>query len=449
MNRTHSIVRGLDLPITNPPKQTVSNGPDVTQAALLGDDYVGMKPTMLVQVGDRVKRGQPVIEDKKNPGVIFTSPVSGTVNAIHRGEKRRFLSMVFDIDGDESVDFEAFGDDLHKLTPETVRRQLISSGLWTSLRTRPYSKTPTVDSTPDSIFVTAIDTNPLAANPEVVVAQNHEKFVLGLHALSTLTKNNVYLCLAPNGDIRGDQVPKVQTEVFDGPHPAGLVGTHINIVNPVGPTKTHWHINYQDVIAIGTLLFDGKLDASRIIALAGPGVEDPRLIKTVIGANLDQLTTGQLNEGENRIISGSILSGRQSQEPVSFLGRFHLQVSVIKEGHEREFLGWMAPGLKKFSVTRAFASAMNPAQRVSFTTATGGSRRSMVPIGSYERVMPLDILPTQLLRALIVGDTDTAQQLGALELDEEDLALCTFVCPGKYEYGSMLRQNLKQIEIEG
>tara|TARA_B100000676_G_C18015611_1_gene809455 strand:+ start:210 stop:1538 length:1329 start_codon:yes stop_codon:yes gene_type:complete len=442
-------VRGLDLPITNPPKQTVSNEPDVTQAALLGDDYVGMKPTMLVQVGDRVKRGQPVIEDKKNPGVIFTSPVSGTVNAIHRGEKRRFLSMVFDIDGDESVDFEAFGDDLHKLTPETVRRQLISSGLWTSLRTRPYSKTPTVDSTPDSIFVTAIDTNPLAANPEVVVAQNHEKFVLGLHALSTLTKNNVYLCLAPNGDIRGDQVPKVQTEVFDGPHPAGLVGTHINIVNPVGPTKTHWHINYQDVIAIGTLLFDGTLDASRIIALAGPGVEDPRLIKTVIGANLDQLTTGQLNEGENRIISGSILSGRQSQEPVSFLGRFHLQVSVIKEGHEREFLGWMAPGLKKFSVTRAFASAMNPAQRVSFTTATGGSRRSMVPIGSYERVMPLDILPTQLLRALIVGDTDTAQQLGALELDEEDLALCTFVCPGKYEYGSMLRQNLKQIEIEG
>ncbi len=442
-------MRGLDLPITNPPKQTVSNEPDVTQAALLGDDYVGMKPTMLVQVGDRVKRGQPVIEDKKNPGVIFTSPVSGTVNAIHRGEKRRFLSMVFDIDGDESVDFEAFGDDLHKLTPETVRRQLISSGLWTSLRTRPYSKTPTVDSTPDSIFVTAIDTNPLAANPEVVVAQNHEKFVLGLHALSTLTKNNVYLCLAPNGDIRGDQVPKVQTEVFDGPHPAGLVGTHINIVNPVGPTKTHWHINYQDVIAIGTLLFDGTLDASRIIALAGPGVEDPRLIKTVIGANLDQLTTGQLNEGENRIISGSILSGRQSQEPVSFLGRFHLQVSVIKEGHEREFLGWMAPGLKKFSVTRAFASAMNPAQRVSFTTATGGSRRSMVPIGSYERVMPLDILPTQLLRALIVGDTDTAQQLGALELDEEDLALCTFVCPGKYEYGSMLRQNLKQIEIEG
>lgn len=442
-------MRGLDLPITNPPKQTVSNEPDVTQAALLGDDYVGMKPTMLVQVGDRVKRGQPVIEDKKNPGVIFTSPVSGTVNAIHRGEKRRFLSMVFDIDDDESVDFEAFGDDLHKLTPETVRRQLISSGLWTSLRTRPYSKTPTVDSTPDSIFVTAIDTNPLAANPEVVVAQNHEKFVLGLHALSTLTKNNVYLCLAPNGDIRGDQVPKVQTEVFDGPHPAGLVGTHINIVNPVGPTKTHWHINYQDVIAIGTLLFDGTLDASRIIALAGPGVEDPRLIKTVIGANLDQLTTGQLNEGENRIISGSILSGRQSQEPVSFLGRFHLQVSVIKEGHEREFLGWMAPGLKKFSVTRAFASAMNPAQRVSFTTATGGSRRSMVPIGSYERVMPLDILPTQLLRALIVGDTDTAQQLGALELDEEDLALCTFVCPGKYEYGSMLRQNLKQIEIEG
>tara|TARA_Y100001934_G_scaffold68049_1_gene84388 strand:+ start:1592 stop:2920 length:1329 start_codon:yes stop_codon:yes gene_type:complete len=442
-------VRGLDLPITNPPKQTVSNEPDVTQAALLGDDYVGMKPTMLVQVGDRVKRGQPVIEDKKNPGVIFTSPVSGTVNAIHRGEKRRFLSMVFDIDDDESVDFEAFGDDLHKLTPETVRRQLISSGLWTSLRTRPYSKTPTVDSTPDSIFVTAIDTNPLAANPEVVVAQNHEKFVLGLHALSTLTKNNVYLCLAPNGDIRGDQVPKVQTEVFDGPHPAGLVGTHINIVNPVGPTKTHWHINYQDVIAIGTLLFDGTLDASRIIALAGPGVEDPRLIKTVIGANLDQLTTGQLNEGENRIISGSILSGRQSQEPVSFLGRFHLQVSVIKEDHEREFLGWMAPGLKKFSVTRAFASAMNPAQRVSFTTATGGSRRSMVPIGSYERVMPLDILPTQLLRALIVGDTDTAQQLGALELDEEDLALCTFVCPGKYEYGSMLRQNLKQIEIEG
>ena len=449
MNRNHSIVRGLDLPITNPPKQTVSNGPEVNQVALLGDDYVGMKPTMLVQVGDRVKRGQPVIEDKKNPGIIFTSPVSGTVNAIERGEKRRFLAMIFDIDGDDSIEFDAIGSDLHKLTPETVRRQLIESGLWTALRTRPYSKTPAVDSSPDSIFVTAIDTNPLAANPEVVVAQSHEKFVLGLHALSTLTSNNVYLCLAPNGDIRGDQVPRVQTEVFDGPHPAGLVGTHINKIDPVGPTKTHWHINYQDVIAIGTLLHDGVLDTSRVVALAGPGVSDPRLVKTIIGANLNQLTADQLIEGDNRVISGSVLSGRQSQEPVSFLGRFHLQVSVIQEGNQREFLGWISPGFKKFSITRAFASAINPAHRVAFTTSSEGSRRSMVPIGTYERVMPLDILPTQLLRALIVEDTDSAQQLGALELDEEDLALCTFVCPGKYEYGTILRQNLTRIEIEG
>ncbi len=210
-----------------------------------------------------------------------------------------------------------------------------------------------------------------------------------------------------------------------------------------------WTIGYQDVIAVGRLFTTGRLYTDRVVALAGPQVEQPRLLRTRLGASLEELTAGQLKPAENRIISGSVLGGVTARGPRAFLGRYHTQVSVLEEGYKRDFMGWLSPGSKKHSRLRIYLSQFAPGKLMNYTTNTNGSERAMVPVGTYEHVMPLDILPTQLLRALIVGDTATAQQLGALELDEEDLALCTYVCPGKYEYGPILRDNLTRIEKEG
>ena len=441
------VKKGLDLPITGAPEQTIEEGEAVTQVAVIGSDYNGMRPTMAVKEGDDVALGQLLFEDKKTPGVRYTSPGSGKVVAVNRGAKRALQSVVIALSGDAEERFEQFSEIApDQLSREQVRDKLVASGLWTALRTRPFSKVPSPESTPHSLFVTAIDTNPLSADPQVVLAGHEADFTLGVQLLSKLSDGPTYLCKAPGASINGSGGQEVE---FAGPHPAGLPGTHIHFVDPVGANKTVWNINYQDVIAVGKLFSTHRLSVERTIALAGPQVERPRLIRTRVGAQLSELTGGQLRAGENRIISGSVLSGRAAAGPFDFLGRYHLQVSVLAEGREREFLGWQKPGVDKFSVKNVFASKLFPGKLFNFTTSTEGSDRALVPISSYEGVMPLDVGPTFLLRSLITGDTEQAQLLGALELDEEDLGLCSFVCPGKHEFGPLLRKNLEQIELEG
>ncbi|WP_410687400.1 Na(+)-translocating NADH-quinone reductase subunit A [Avibacterium paragallinarum] len=444
-----TIKKGLDLPIAGKPEQVIHNGNAVTEVALLGEEYVGMRPSMKVREGDVVKKGQVLFEDKKNPGVLFTAPASGTVTAINRGAKRVLQSVVIQIEGDDQVTFNKyFADELKSLTSEQVRQNLQASGLWTALRTRPFSKVPAVDAVPSSIFVNAMDTNPLAADPEVVLKAHWEDFTNGLTVLSRLHEGKLHLCKAGDSNIPTVDLPNLAVHDFGGPHPAGLSGTHIHFIDPVSATKTVWYLNYQDVIAFGRLFTTGELYNGRVISLAGPQVKNPRLIRTQLGANLAQLTKGELKEGENRIISGSVLSGHKAEGAVDYLGRYALQVSVIAEGREKEFLGWIMPGANKYSITRTVLGHFGH-KLFNFTTALNGGHRAMVPIGAYERVMPLDIIPTLLLRDLSAGDTDSAQALGCLELDEEDLALCTFVCPGKNDYGPMLRAALDKIEKEG
>ena len=445
------IKKGLSLPIAGEPKQSLQDGPQISTVAIVGDDYIGMKPTMAVHEGDAVKLGQLLFTDKKTPGVQYRSPGCGTVVAIHRGAKRAFQSLVIRLEGDDEETFPSYVDaDLSTLAREPVRDLLVESGLWTALRTRPYSKVPAIDSAPHSLFVTAIDTDPLAARPELVIGERPRDFVYGLQVLRQLTDGPVYLCTARSADIPGRDVEGIRVEEFAGPHPAGLPGTHIHFLDPVDDHKTVWHIGYQDVLAVGRLFVTGRLPVERVISLAGPGIENPRLIRTRLGAATAELTANSLVPGEVRVVSGSVLAGRKSVPPFDFLGRYHRQVSTIPEDRRRRFLDWLKPGLDKFSVKRVFACAFfSGGRKFAMTTATGGSKRAMVPIGMYEQVVPLDVIPTFLLRSLIVGDTERAQELGCLELDEEDLALCTFVCPGKYEYGPILRDNLTQIEREG
>lgn len=442
-----NIRKGLDLPITGTPEQTISEGRSVTEVALMGPDYVGMKPTMAVQEGDRVKKGQVLFTDKKTEGVQYTAPAAGVVKAINRGERRVFLSIVIGLDGDEEETFKSYTpDQLTSLSADEVQENLVNSGLWTALRTRPYSRVPELGSRPQAIFVTAMDTNPLAANPELFINEQADAFKQGLQVLKNLTEGKLYVCKAPGAGIPVAGVES--TEEFAGPHPAGLAGTHIHFLHPAGTGRTVWTIGYQDVIAVGHLFTTGKLFTDRVIALAGPQVNKPRLIRTRVGASLTELTAGELADGENRVISGSVFGGRTADNDHNFLGRYHSQISVLREGRERTLLHYLRAGTDRFSVMPVYLSKLL-SKTFTFTTSTNGSERAMVPVGSYERVMPLDILPTQLLRALIVEDMDNAISLGALELDEEDLALCSFVCPGKYEYGPILRKNLTRIQAEG
>ena len=442
--------KGLDLPIAGAPEPVIEPGPTVRSVAVLGADYPGVRPTMRVAEGDRVKRGQPLFSDKRNDGVLFTAPATGVVTHIHRGAKRALLAVVIELEGDESEGFDSHDPaGLPALARATVVETLAVSGLWTALRTRPFSKVPPLDGEPHSIFVTAMDTNPLAADPVLVIDEHREPFAAGLAVLARLTAGKVFVCHAAGRQVPGGDAPQVTDAEFDGPHPAGLPGTHIHFLDPVGPHKTVWFIGYQDVIAFGYLFLEGRLWNERVVALGGPGVTRPRLLRTVMGANLVELTAGELEPGDQRVISGSVLSGRTAEHPEEFLGRYHVQVSVLPEDRERRLLGYLSPGPDRHSVFPIYLSTWLGRRPLKFTTSTNGSPRGMVPIGTYERVMPLDILPTQLLRSLLVKDIDTAINLGCLELDEDDVALCTYVCPAKYEYGPVLRDLLTLIEKEG
>jgi Na+-transporting NADH:ubiquinone oxidoreductase subunit A len=451
----HRIKRGLQLPLTGAPDQAIDRGPDISHAALLGADYVGMRPTMHVEVGDVVARGQLVFDDKKTPGVRYTAPVAGTVTAINRGEQRAFQSLVIRLSDEEragrgeQVDFSSQLSGA-SLDGDRVRALLLDSGLWTALRARPYSRVANPETRPQSIFVTAIDTNPLAPAVDVVMAGRSVDFEAGLRALTTLTDGPVFVCTAAGSAVSVPTIDRVRHEQFDGPHPAGTVGVHIHTLDPVGRTRTVWHVGYQDVAAIGHLLSTGVLDTRRVVSIAGPSVRRPRLVQTVVGASTADLLAGELVEGEQRIVSGSVFNGRRAAGDIhGYLGRYHNQITVLAEGREREFMGWAMPGLNTFSVSGAFLSRLRPSAQYAMTTTTNGSPRAIVPIGLYEKVMPFDVPVTYLLKALATRDLERAEQLGALELDEEDVALCTFVCPSKNEYGPWLRDVLTTIEKEG
>ncbi|RIZ70898.1 MAG: Na(+)-translocating NADH-quinone reductase subunit A [Methylococcales bacterium] len=445
------IKEGLDLPITGGPKQIIEDGNSVSTVAILGTDYVGMKPTMLVSEGESVKLGQALFTDKKNPGVLFTSPGAGVVKAIHRGEKRALLSVVIELKGAAKVSFDHYKEsDLVNLTAEQVKENLVASGLWTTLRTRPYGKTPAIDSTPSAIFVTAIDTRPLAADPAIIIRERSNDFNNGLTVLANLTAGKLYVCKATGVDMPVANVATVAE--FSGPHPAGLPSTHIHFVDSVNINKFVWHLDYQAVIAIGALFTSGKLSVERVISLAGPTVKNPRLIRTRVGANTDDLVAGELlDDVESRVISGSVLYGHTAADWSAFLGCYNNQVSALQEGRARELFGWIVPGKNKYSALNVYTSSVDRKDNRLFplTTDKNGSNRAIVPVGAYESVMPMDILATPLLKALVIGDSDQAQLLGCLELDEEDVSLFTFVDPGKHDFGPVLRANLTKIEKEG
>ena len=453
MNRSIRIRKGLDIPIAGAPEQVIYPGPRVRHVALCGVDYVGLRPRMLVSVGDAVGLGQPLFKDKRDPVVCYGSPGHGTVVAINRGARRVLESVVIRLGegGAEDLRFDGLGKlQIEGLSRERVAERLLSSGLWATLRTRPFSRVPPSDSAPRSIFVTAIDTRPLAPDPSIIVSNDPEAFATGLQLLTKLTEGTVWLCTAPDWQIVLPGIDRVYHASFSGPHPAGLPGTHMHFLDPVGPGRTAWQIGYQDVMAIGRLFSKGIIDTSRVISLSGSCVKNPRLITTRTGASLEELfTEDACGRVPCRIVSGSVLSGRSATGTLAYLGRYHKQVSVLHEGGAAYPFGWTGLFPRRFSAAPTFSRQTGFRRRYALSTTQNGRHSGMLPMRVFDRVMPLDILPSPLLRALLVKDTERAQALGCLELDEEDLSLCSFVCPAKKDYGVALRLNLDAIEKEG
>ncbi len=442
--------KGLDVPITGAPAQRIEDGPPVSACALIGFDHIGLKPQMEIAEGDRVKLGQPLFRDKRFQDVVYTAPAAGLVRAINRGPRRVLESVVIQCDdAEDAIPFRTGSPD--GVDRAAVTETLLAAGLWTALRTRPYSKVPDPETPPRALFVTAMESAPLAADAAVVIAEAPEDFVAGVRLLAKLTDGHTFVC-----QFRGAAIPEIDADgivhaTFEGPHPAGLPGTHIHRLDPVNETRTAWHINYQDVMAVGALFRTGRLPTGRVVALAGPAADRPRLLRTRLGACTDDLVTGETTGGPIRVIAGDVLTGREAKGQFAYLGRFHRQITLMANASPPEILGWLLPSMTKFATARVHLRHLfgKIAEPLPLNTSLNGSHRAMIPVGLYEDMVPLDMLATQLLRAMLVMDTDMAQALGILELDEEDLALCTYICHSKYEYGMALRNCLNKIEAEG
>lgn len=439
--------KGLNIPIAGRPRAEIDSGVAIRTVAILGDDYIGLKPRVLVAEGDEVQPGSPVLINKDLPDVQIVSPVAGRVKAINRGARRRLISI--EIEKSETADPLNFAEVGDVSTREGLVERLCAAGLWTSLRTRPYSKVPDPSSRPSAIFVTAMDTEPLAADPAPLIAEEPEAFAAGLEAVASLSDGATFLCHAADATLPGSDIAGVEPAAFSGPHPAGLAGTHIHFLEPPRADRPVWTIGYQDVIVIGRLMLTGVYDARCVVALGGPACRDPRLVRTVMGASLTELSAGDLpSDVPVRLISGSVLSGRSGEGASAYLGRYARQITLIEEDRKQIPMGWIRPMFSKYAIQPVLGSALAK-REFPLTSNLNGGRRAMVPLGTFEQLMPQDFLPTQLLRAIIVMDTDQAQLLGALELDEEDLGLVGFACPAKYEYGLALRDCLTKIEKEG
>ncbi|MFC1796024.1 Na(+)-translocating NADH-quinone reductase subunit A [Pseudomonadota bacterium] len=453
VNLQFKIRNGLNIPITGEPEQRIHPGPGVHHVALSGLDYPGLKPKLLVTAGDSVGLGQTLFVDKRDPVVQYGSPGQGTVIAVNRGARRVLETVVVRL-ADNDIEEKCFSplsdEEIQGEDRGSIATRLHESGLWTAFRTRPYSQVPVSGSIPRSVFVTAIDTQPLAADPCVVIRAEAGAFASGLLAVSMLTQGRVHLCVGSGWDIELPEIERLQQVEFTGPHPAGLPGTHIHHLDPVGADRMVWHIGYQDVIAIGKLFATGRISTGRVIALGGACVREPRLISCRQGASTEEMTRDSIQDPQScRVVSGSVLNGRSALGSHAYLGRYHTQLSVIREGGSKSLFGWLGLRPGQYTAAPTYLKKAGHKQKFAFSTSQNGRFSGMLPMRVFDKVMPLDILPSPLFRALMVKDTDQAQALGCLELDEEDLALCSFVCPAKYDYGSVLRINLKQIEREG
>ncbi len=442
MSRSINLKKGFDIRIKGNAEKVLATTTDPVMFGVKPVDFPGLIPKLNVRPGDKVQSGSPLFHDKLKPEILFTSPVSGTVLSVERGDRRKMLEVVVERSGSEKIDFGKA--DPSALTREKIKEKLLVSGLWPAIRQRPYHVIAKPGDVPKAIFISGFDTAPLAPDYNFIMDNSPSKaFQTGITVLSKLTDGKVNLVL--NGAVASSKVLSgaagVEISMFTGPHPAGNVGIHIHHLDPINKGEKVWFVNIQDVTAIGTLFTEGIYKPERIIALTGSEVVHPQYYKVLSGSSVTPLVNGNVNQGNLRYISGNVLSGTKITSD-GYLGYYDSQITVIPEGDHYEFFGWVTPGAKKFSFYRIFLSKLFPSRNFVLNTNLHGGERAFVLTGQYEKVVPMDIFPMQLFKAILAEDIDAMENLGIYEVAEEDFALCEFICPSKIEIQSIVRKGL-------
>lgn len=440
MSETIKLRKGLNIKLKGSAKADLEALTVPSTVALKPTDFPGLTPKLKVKADALVKAGDALFYDKYHPEIIFTAPVGGKVISVNRGERRKILEVVIETD-EKAGSVEFTKADPNSLSGDAIKELLLKSGMWPFIKKRPYGIIASPAEKPISIYISTFDTAPLAPDYSFVLRGQLGTFQTGINALAKLTSGKVNLGVNQNSAFAA--IKNVVINEFDGPHPTGNVGIQIHNTAPLNKGDIVWTINVQDVLFIGRLFETGKVDFSRIIALTGSEVENPKYYKTILGTPVSAIVNGKLKKSDykQRIISGNVLTGAKVKS-LSYVGFYDPQVSVIPEGDEYEFMGWASPGIDKFTASKVYLSKLFPKKEYELNANLHGGERAFVLSGQYEKLVPMDLLPVHLLKAIIVNDIDKMEQLGIYEVIEEDLALCEYACTSKVKVQEILRTGI-------
>ena len=448
MSKDIKLKKGLNINLSGEADKVYANVPTSKLYVVKPTDFHGLTPKLVVKEGDKVMSGSTLFFDKYNESIKFSSPVSGEVTSIVRGAKRRIMEVV--ITSDDEIKYKAFEKiDNANLFRDQIVNHMLESGVWPFIRQKPFDVIANQNDVPKSIVISSFNTEPLSADNDFVLHGLEKEFQNGIQILSKLTDGKVHL------NVDGNTNPsKVFTDTkgvvlnkFSGPHPSGNVGVQIHHIDPINKGDIVWYLYPQDVLAISRLFSEGKYDVSRIVALTGSQVKKPRYYRIIAGSTITNMIEDNLKQGQSRFVSGSALTGKRIPQDGS-IGFYDTQVTVIPEGNYQEFLGWLAPGLNKFSMSKAYFSWLMPSKKYDLDTNYHGEERAYVVTGQYEKVLPMDVYPMQLIKACLIEDIEAMENLGFYEVSPEDLALCEFVCTSKMEVQSIIREGLDLIKKE-
>lgn len=451
MSKTIKLRKGLDIKLVGEADKVKASVDRSASFAIKPPDFHGLVPKMLVKAGDKVKAGTPIFADKYREDLKFVSPVSGEIADVVRGAKRKILEVKITPDADNA--YEDLGAvDTANMSGEEVKAYMLKNGLWPFIKMRPLDVIANPDDTPKAIFISGFDSAPLAPDYDFILHGENEVFQRGLYALSKLTEGKIHLTLKGNS-VSDDTLTGAQGVTINkitGKHPAGNVGTQIHHIDPINKGEVVWTVNAQDVAIIGRIMSSGQYDASRVIAITGSEVKNPKYVKTTIGTSIDKIIEDNIKGDNVRYISGNVLSGDKI-DANGYLGFYHSQITVIPEGDEPKFMitkGWMGPGFGKFSTNRSYLSWLMPNKKYELDTNLNGEIRAFVVTGEMEKVFPFDIYPMHLVKSIMYNDIDLMENLGIYEVAPEDFALCEFVCTSKIDIQDVVREGLDVIQKE-
>jgi len=448
MSKDIRIKKGLNLNLVGAAELTTSKAVLSNVYTLNLEDFHGVTPKMLVKQGAEVKSGEPLFYNKNIEEMLFVSPVSGEVVEIERGARRRILAVKILADKtQDTITHKTIA--VEKASKQDIKSFLLKGGCWPFIKQRPYDIIANPDTTPKSIFISGYNSGPLAADLDYVLKGKENELQAALEALAKLTPGKIHVSVGKSGNSPLSSLNGIELHKVSGPHPAGLVGTHINKIDPINKGELVWTVSPQDLVVIGELLLTGKFNAERVIALAGSSVKAPKYYTTKIGSEIATFLYGSgVNEENFRVINGNVLTGSKSS-PDGSLGFYNNTVTVIPEGDDYDLFGWNKPIFNKVSNTRALTfSWLQPKKKYELNTNTNGEHRAFVVTGQYEEVFPLDIFPMQLLKACMVKDLDEMEQLGLYEVAPEDFSLTEFICISKQPHQKIIREGLDLLQKE-